>query len=217
MDVTADPAGGYICKNATKTVITSAQHAEQVYAAGCAARASNTNQARSHGLVLFNVTWVEAKGKRAAGLSLVDLAGSEGLKKGRGAIKEGLKVNLSLTKLALVVKCLAEGTKNIPFRESKLTMILQKGLGGSNMLHVILALNNNKEQVQRRTGLRLLTAPLTALLTTLFTTLTTLRYLPTASMLTLNLILTPSPQTRVSKVGVWAMSSMLTLTLVLTP
>ena len=147
VDVTADPAGGYVCKNATKTVITSAQHAEQVYAAGCAARATNTNQARSHGLVLLNVSWVEAKGKRAAGLSLVDLAGSEGLKKGRGAVKEGLKVNLSLTKLALVVKCLAEGTKNIPFRESKLTMILQKGLGGSNMLHVILALKNSKEQV----------------------------------------------------------------------
>ena len=178
VDVTADPAGGYICKNATKTVLTDAQHAQQVYETGCAARATNPNQARSHGLVLFNVSWVETKGKRAAGLSLVDLAGSEGLKKGRGAVKEGLKVNLSLTKLTLVVKCLAEGTKNIPFRESKLTMILQKGLGGSNMLHVILALNNTKEQVQRPYYLPtpcLLPAYYCAqhLLPTLLTTLTT--------------------------------------------
>ena len=61
-------------------------------------------------------------------------------------------MNLSLTKLTLVVKCLAEGTKNIPFRESKLTMILQKGLGGSSMLHVILALNNSAAQVEMGTA-----------------------------------------------------------------
>jgi hypothetical protein len=150
VDVTADPAGGYVCKNGSKVVVTSAQDAEQVYAAGRAKRDTNANQARSHGVVLLTISWVEAKGKRAAGLSLVDLAGSEGLKKGRGSVKEGLKVNLSLTKLALVVKCLAEGTKNVPFRESKLTMILQKSLGGNNMLHVVLALNNNKEQARRR-------------------------------------------------------------------
>ena len=159
VDVTADPAGGYVCKNASKVVITSAQHAEQVYAAGCTKRDTNPNQARSHGIVMVNVSWVEAKGKRVAGLSLVDLAGSEGLKKGRGSVKEGLKVNLSLTKLALVVKCLAEGTKNVPFRESKLTMILQKSLGGSNMLHVILALSNNKEQASTRPAARPPPAP----------------------------------------------------------
>ena len=40
---------------------------------------------------------------------MVDLAGSEGMKKTGAtgkALKEGIKINLSLTKLALVVKCL---------------------------------------------------------------------------------------------------------------
>ena len=46
--------------------------------------------------------------------------------------KEGIKINLSLTKLALTVKCLAEGSKHIPFRESKLTRILKQSLGGNS-------------------------------------------------------------------------------------
>ena len=66
--------------------------------------------------------------------------------------KEGIKINLSLTKLALTVKCLAEGSKHIPFRESKLTMMLAKGLGGNNMLHIVLALSNSKEQVSEGTA-----------------------------------------------------------------
>ena len=94
-------------------------------------------------------------GKSHAQLNLVDLAGSEGMKKtgaeGKNA-KEGIKINLSLTKLALTVKCLAEGSKHIPFRESKLTMMLAKGLGGNNMLHIVLALSNSKEQVSEGTA-----------------------------------------------------------------
>jgi hypothetical protein len=161
VEVTSDPAGGYQCKGATKVLVTSAQHAMQVFDQGRAARAQgatnfNVNSARSHCLLMFSVAWVESKGKRSAQLILVDVSGSEGLKKGPRqpgmSAKEGLKINLSLTKLALVVKCLAEGTKNIPFRESKLTMILQKGLGGSNMLHVLLALSNSADEVDQGTA-----------------------------------------------------------------
>ena len=66
--------------------------------------------------------------------------------------KEGIKINLSLGKLALTVKCLAEGASHIPYRESKLTMMLSKGLGGNNMLHIILALSNSCEQVNEGTA-----------------------------------------------------------------
>jgi len=101
------------------------------------------------------VTWSQEKTKTFASLNLVDLAGSEGMKKTGAtgkALKEGIKINLSLTKLALVVKCLAEGSQHVPFRESKLTMMLQKGLGGNNMLHIILALSNSAEHVSESTA-----------------------------------------------------------------
>ena len=87
---------------------------------------------RSHALLQLSVSWVETKGKSFGILNLVDLAGSDGMKKtgatGQNA-KEGIKINLSLTKLAFVVKCLAEGSSHIPFRESKLTMMLAKVTG----------------------------------------------------------------------------------------
>ena len=66
--------------------------------------------------------------------------------------KEGIRINLSLTKLALTVKCLAEGSRHIPYRESKLTMMLAKGLGGNNMLHIILALSNSRREVSESTA-----------------------------------------------------------------
>lgn len=110
----------------------------------------NDQSSRSHALLIMQVTWSQDKTKTFATLNLVDLAGSEGMKKTGAtgkALKEGIKINMSLTKLALVVKCLAEGSQHIPYRESKLTMMLQRGLGGNNMLHIILALSNSAEQV----------------------------------------------------------------------
>ena len=120
-----------------------------------AATKMNEASSRSHALLQLSVSWEEKKGKSFAQLNLVDLAGSEGMKKtgAQGAAaKEGIKINLSLGKLALTVKCLAEGASHIPYRESKLTMMLSKGLGGNNMLHIILALSNSAEQVNEGTA-----------------------------------------------------------------
>ena len=160
VDVSMDPTGGYQCKDAVRHICKDARDAQSTYDAGCAMRATastkmNETSSRSHALLQLSVSWVEQKGKSFAQLNLVDLAGSEGLKKtgaeGKNA-KEGIKINLSLTKLALTVKCLAEGASHIPFRESKLTMMLAKGLGGNNMLHIILALSNSREQVAEGTA-----------------------------------------------------------------
>ena len=41
---------------------------------------------------------------------------------------------------------------SLRYRESKLTMMLAKGLGGNNMLHIILALSNSREQVNEGTA-----------------------------------------------------------------
>ena len=155
-----DPSGGFQCKDAVRHVCKDALDAQRVYEQGCAMRATaatrmNEASSRSHALLQISVNWTEQKGKSFGVVNLVDLAGSEGLKKsgaeGQNA-KEGIKINMSLCKLALTVKCLAEGATHIPFRESKLTMMLAKGLGGSNMLHIILALSNSREQVAEGTA-----------------------------------------------------------------
>jgi hypothetical protein len=68
--------------------------------------------------------------------NLVDLAGSERADK-TGAtgqtLKEGAKINQYLLTLSTVINKLSEGTKKgqvIPYRDSKLTRLLQESLGG---------------------------------------------------------------------------------------
>jgi hypothetical protein len=67
-------------------------------------------------------------------LTLVDLAGSERMKKtgAKGTRqKEAKAINLSLSALGNVVHALTdERSTHIPFRDSKLTRLLQDSLGG---------------------------------------------------------------------------------------
>ncbi|VAI32737.1 unnamed protein product [Triticum turgidum subsp. durum] len=75
---------------------------------------------------------------RVSVLNLVDLAGSERAAK-TGAegvrLKEGSHINKSLMTLGTVIKKLSEGIKgqggHVPYRDSKLTRILQPALGGN--------------------------------------------------------------------------------------
>jgi kinesin family protein 5 len=76
-------------------------------------------------------------------LFLVDLAGSEKISK-TGAegkvLDEAKKINLSLTSLGKVIKALTEakGSQHIPYRDSKLTRILQESLGGNARTTLII-------------------------------------------------------------------------------
>ena len=68
-------------------------------------------------------------------LNLVDLAGSERQSK-TGAtgdrLKEATKINLSLSALGNVISALVDGkSQHIPYRDSKLTRLLQDSLGGN--------------------------------------------------------------------------------------
>ncbi|XLS47918.1 hypothetical protein HN51_022276 [Arachis hypogaea] len=75
---------------------------------------------------------------RVSVLNLVDLAGSERVAK-TGAegvrLKEGSHINKSLLTLGTVIKKLSEGAESqgghVPYRDSKLTRILQPSLGGN--------------------------------------------------------------------------------------
>jgi hypothetical protein len=112
VEVKSDPCGGYRAPDAVSHLCSSAADAQKAYLKGCEMRATastNMNEAssRSHALLQLQVKWTDKKGKSFGVLNMVDLAGSEGMKKtgntGQNA-KEGIKINLSLTKLAFVVK-----------------------------------------------------------------------------------------------------------------
>eukprot|EP00899_Mesostigma_viride_P008041 jgi/Mesvir1/17238/Mv07651-RA.1 len=100
----------------------------------------NQDSSRSHSILTFLIEQSEAgpDGKdmiRAGKLNLVDLAGSERQAK-TGAtgdrLKEATKINLSLSALGNVISALVDGkSTHIPYRDSKLTRLLQDSLGGN--------------------------------------------------------------------------------------
>ena len=77
-------------------------------------------------------------------LNLVDLAGSERPSKtgATGArMKEGIKINMSLTALGNVISALVDGKPHIPYRDSKLTRLLQDSLGGNTKTVMMAAIS----------------------------------------------------------------------------
>ncbi|XP_076257161.1 kinesin family member 3C isoform X1 [Rhynchophorus ferrugineus] len=99
----------------------------------------NQNSSRSHSIFTISIEQVSNinnnESIRKGKLNLVDLAGSERQTK-TGAtgdrLKEATKINLSLSALGNVISALVDGkAKHIPYRDSKLTRLLQDSLGGS--------------------------------------------------------------------------------------
>ncbi len=64
----------------------------------------------------------------------VDLAGSERMKKTKAVgerAKEGISINSGLLAMGKVIHALNEGAAHVPYRDSKLTRLLQDSLGGN--------------------------------------------------------------------------------------
>ncbi|XP_073707336.1 kinesin heavy chain [Garra rufa] len=97
----------------------------------------NEHSSRSHSIFLINIKQehVETEQKLCGKLYLVDLAGSEKVSKtgAEGSVLDEAKnINKSLSALGNVISALAEGTKtHVPYRDSKMTRILQDSLGGN--------------------------------------------------------------------------------------
>uniref|UniRef100_A0A8C4FF79 Kinesin-like protein n=1 Tax=Dicentrarchus labrax TaxID=13489 RepID=A0A8C4FF79_DICLA len=129
-------------KGCTERFVTSPEEVMDVIDEGKASRhvaVTNMNEhsSRSHSIFLINIKQenVETEQKLSGKLYLVDLAGSEKVSKtgAEGAVLDEAKnINKSLSALGNVISALAEGTKShVPYRDSKMTRILQDSLGGN--------------------------------------------------------------------------------------
>ncbi|KAJ2655677.1 hypothetical protein IWW48_005418 [Coemansia sp. RSA 1200] len=101
----------------------------------------NDQSSRSHAILTVQVQWTDdivntadGKGKTWCGkLHLIDLAGSEDNRRtenGRDRMAESSAINRSLFVLGQVVEALNTGASRVPYRDSKMTRILQDSLGG---------------------------------------------------------------------------------------
>nr|AUN27682.1 kinesin-like protein KIF3B [Phascolosoma esculenta] len=139
------PDTGVYVKDLSSFVTKSVKEIEHVMNVGNQNRsvgATNMNEhsSRSHAIFIITVECAEvgADGEnhiRVGKLNLVDLAGSERQAK-TGAqgerFKEATKINLSLSALGNVISALVDGkSTHIPYRDAKLTRLLQDSLGGN--------------------------------------------------------------------------------------
>jgi len=121
--------------------VSSLEDVEKVLAAGSKNRSTfstnmNEHSSRSHCMfTVYTQTFNTVTGQTVRGkLHLVDLAGSERLSRteAEGArLKEAQSINKSLSALGDVIAALAKKEKHIPFRNSKLTQVLQDSLEGT--------------------------------------------------------------------------------------
>lgn len=126
-------------------------HKRQVAATKC-----NDLSSRSH--TVFTITaYIKRQGDNgedyvsAGKLNLVDLAGSENIQRSgaenKRAAEAGL-INKSLLTLGRVINALVDRGSHIPYRESKLTRLLQDSLGGQTKTCIIATVSPAKSNLE---------------------------------------------------------------------
>ncbi|KAG9969673.1 kinesin-domain-containing protein, partial [Aureobasidium melanogenum] len=140
-------------KSASKglELLRNGSHKRQVAATKC-----NDLSSRSH--TVFTITVYMKRATEtgedfvsAGKLNLVDLAGSENIQRSgaenKRAAEAGL-INKSLLTLGRVINALVEKSSHIPYRESKLTRLLQDSLGGRTKTCIIATLSPAKSNLE---------------------------------------------------------------------
>ncbi|XP_045638006.1 kinesin-like protein KIF17 isoform X1 [Ursus americanus] len=155
LELKEHPEKGVYVKGLSMHTVHSVAQCERVMETGWKNRSvgytlMNKDSSRSHSIftVSIEIYAVDEWGKdhlRAGKLNLVDLAGSERQSK-TGAtgerLKEATKINLSLSALGNVISALVDGRcKHIPYRDSKLTRLLQDSLGGNTKTLMVACLS----------------------------------------------------------------------------
>ncbi|KAL4563733.1 hypothetical protein LXL04_027778 [Taraxacum kok-saghyz] len=151
-----DPEKGTVVEKLTEEVIKDSQHLRCLIATCEAQRqvgetSLNDRSSRSHQIIRLTIesSHREESGcvkSLLASLSLVDLAGSERTVQTNAdgiRLKEGSHINRSLLTLTTVIRKLSGGKKSghVPYRDSKLTRILQSSLGGNARTAIICTMS----------------------------------------------------------------------------
>ncbi|KAF0978034.1 hypothetical protein FDP41_002926 [Naegleria fowleri] len=128
----------------TRIKVNSSDDVRKVLSQGYENRATgnnniNAHSSRSHCIVSVFVEGVNlyTQQKLSGKLHLIDLAGSERLKRTdvKGdRLKEAQNINKSLSALGDVISSLSSKKSHIPYRNSKLTSLLQDSLGGNSKM-----------------------------------------------------------------------------------
>lgn len=135
-------------KGATERFVSSPEEVFETIALGksnrhVAVTNMNEHSSRSHSVFLIQVKQenIENQKKLLGKLYLVDLAGSEKVSKtgAEGSVLDEAKnINKSLSALGNVIAALADGKTHVPYRDSKLTRILQESLGGNARTTIVI-------------------------------------------------------------------------------
>ena len=171
------PGKGVYVDNTTWITVKTVKQAMKVFKSGEQNRATaftslNAHSSRSHAVLLVKIEKRKAqkidegnKKKKKdddtvdgsltySTLFLVDLAGSERVKKSgatAGRLDEAKKINFSLACLGNCIHALSENKKggigHVPFRDSKLTRLLQDSLGGNSKTSMIVNIGPSQMHV----------------------------------------------------------------------
>ncbi|PPQ66079.1 hypothetical protein CVT26_010821 [Gymnopilus dilepis] len=149
LQVHEEKSKGVYVKGLSDYYVSSAAEVYEIMRTGGAARVvtstnMNAESSRSHSIFLITIQQrnTETGAQKTGNLYLVDLAGSEKVGKTGASgqtLEEAKKINKSLSALGMVINALTDGkAKHIPYRDSKLTRILQESLGGNSRTTLII-------------------------------------------------------------------------------
>lgn len=117
----------------------------------------NAQSSRSHTIfsILVHIKENTIEGEdliKTGKLNLVDLAGSENISKAGNEkgirARESVNINQSLLTLGRVITALVERTPHVPYRESKLTRLLQESLGGRTKTSIIATISPGHKDME---------------------------------------------------------------------
>jgi len=157
-------ARGMYVTNTTHVQVEGLQDVMAVVSAGSKNRtvyATNANEhsSRSHGITLITVDGIDqvTLNRTYGKLYLVDLAGSERVSHTESTgqrLVEANYINKSLSALGDVMRALADQSEtqkkdaHIPYRNSKLTYLLQDALGGNSKTMMFVNVSPNESHIQ---------------------------------------------------------------------
>ncbi|TXG58612.1 hypothetical protein EZV62_016441 [Acer yangbiense] len=153
-----DKDGQIHLKGLSRVPVNSMTEFQEVFSCGIQRRkvahtGLNDVSSRSHGVLVIAILSPWGSGNSEAAvigkLNLIDLAGNEDNRRtfNEGMrLQESAKINQSLFALSNVIYALNNNKPRIPYRESKLTRILQDSLGGTSHALMIACLNPGEYQ-----------------------------------------------------------------------